>query len=167
MLMAIAYGLCLDQITIRICPEYFTIGHPIIVPTQDLTLIALAWGVVATWWAGLIAGLALAAASRLGSWPKRSAGSLVRPLGVLFVVMAAVAALAGVVGFVLASRNVVWLVPQLSKRLPEAAHVAFLTDLWIHSASYAVGFVGTVVLTVQIVRARRTAKRFRERERSR
>ncbi|MFZ0335817.1 MAG: hypothetical protein WAL69_16905, partial [Candidatus Acidiferrales bacterium] len=53
---AIAYGIVHDQVTIRVCPEYFTVAHPHIFRTGSLTLIALGWGVVATWWAGLAAG---------------------------------------------------------------------------------------------------------------
>lgn len=58
---AVAYGVLHDQVTARICVEYFTIGHPLLVPSYSPTLLALAWGVVATWWVGLVGGLVLAA----------------------------------------------------------------------------------------------------------
>ena len=49
-LAAIGYGLVLDQITIRICEEYFTVFHPQVLPEgSSKTLLALAWGVLATW----------------------------------------------------------------------------------------------------------------------
>ncbi|MGB7665981.1 MAG: hypothetical protein WBL66_01850, partial [Candidatus Acidiferrales bacterium] len=38
---AIAYGIVHDQVTIRVCPEYFTVAHPHIFRTGSLTLIAL------------------------------------------------------------------------------------------------------------------------------
>lgn len=56
---AIAYGLIHDQVTIRIAPEYFTVYHPRIISSDDLTLTALAWGVTATWWVGLLLGVFL------------------------------------------------------------------------------------------------------------
>ena len=46
-LLAIVYGLIQDQITIRICPEYFTIFHPNPLQIEDITLLALFWGVAA------------------------------------------------------------------------------------------------------------------------
>jgi len=62
--MAVAYGIVHDQITVRICLEYFTVGHPPVFPTSDPTLLALGWGVIATWWVGLLLGILLACAAR-------------------------------------------------------------------------------------------------------
>ena len=45
----VAYGIAHDQITARICVEYFTVGHPQIVPSRDPTILAFVWGVVASW----------------------------------------------------------------------------------------------------------------------
>ena len=100
---SVAYGLLHDQITIRIAPEYFTVLHPQILPTDTpLTVLALAWGVIATWWVGLILGLILAVASCAGSRPKLSVGDLVRPVAWLLLVMAIGAVVSGVAGIFLA-----------------------------------------------------------------
>ena len=45
---AVLYGIAHDQITARICVEYFTIGHPPIFGTDDATLLGLGWGIFAT-----------------------------------------------------------------------------------------------------------------------
>jgi hypothetical protein len=37
---AIVYGILHDQVTARVCVEYFTIGHPPIFHTDDPTLLA-------------------------------------------------------------------------------------------------------------------------------
>jgi hypothetical protein len=66
---AISFGLILDQITIRIAPEYFTVYHPRIISSDDLTMTALAWGVTATWWVGLILGVYLALVAISGELP--------------------------------------------------------------------------------------------------
>ncbi|RYG23906.1 hypothetical protein EON82_12510 [bacterium] len=71
---AVAYGIVLDQITIRISPPYLMDWHPEIIPSRDPTLVALAWGFVATWWFGLILGSVLALAATAGKrlfapWP--------------------------------------------------------------------------------------------------
>ena len=69
-LAAVLYGIVHDQITIRICPEYFTIAHPHISDTKSLTLLAVMWGVIATWWVGLPLGIAIGLAARVGRLPK-------------------------------------------------------------------------------------------------
>ena len=87
-LAAILYGILHDQVTARGCVEYFTIGHPPIFQTDDPTLIAFGWGVIATWWMGEILSIPAVLAARVGSWPKFSAANLLRPIGCLLIVMA-------------------------------------------------------------------------------
>jgi hypothetical protein len=41
--------------------------------TTSPTLLAIGWGIIATWWVGLILGILAAPAARLGSWPKFNA----------------------------------------------------------------------------------------------
>src|SRR3954463_4822555 len=91
MAAAVIYGILHDQVTARICVEYFTIGHPPVFGTDDPTLLRLGWGVIATWWVGLILGVLLAVASRAGPWPKRSAAHLLRPLIIMLSVVGAFA----------------------------------------------------------------------------
>ena len=64
---AVLYGIVHDQVTARLCVEYFTIGHPPIFNTDDPTLLALGWGVLATWWAGLLLGVPAVIAARSGA----------------------------------------------------------------------------------------------------
>jgi hypothetical protein len=155
MVSAIVYGILDDQVTARVCVEYFTIGHPPVFNTDDPTLLGLGWGIIATWWVGALLGIPLAIAARVGRWPKRSAASLVRPIAVLFAVNACGALIAGVAGWVLARYGVFYLVGPIAKELPPDRHVPYLADLWAHSASYIVGFVGALVVIVQVWRSRR------------
>jgi hypothetical protein len=152
---AAAYGIVHDQITARVCLEYFTVGHPPIFPTTSPTLLALGWGVLATWWVALPLGVLLALAARLGSRPRVSARELRRPILVLLGVMAVCAVLSGVLGAVLAHVGLVTLTPYLAENVPASRHTAFLADLWAHSASYVAGMVGGIVLVVHTYRARR------------
>ncbi len=155
---AVAYGIVHDQVTVRICLEYFTVFHPPVFPTENPTLLALGWGVIATWWAGALIGVPLAIAARAGRGPKRSAKDLVRPVAVLLLGMAATAVVAGVVGRVLASRGVVVVAGDLAGDIPETKRVDFLTDLWIHNGSYLAGFIGGIVLAVRTWRRRRAGQ---------
>ena len=67
---AIVYGLIHDQITAHLCVEYFSVAHPPVFPTRSPFLLALGWGVIATWWVGLPLGLGLAGVARIGPGPK-------------------------------------------------------------------------------------------------
>src|SRR4051812_38888834 len=96
---AISYGIVHDQITARLCLEYFTIGHPLVFHTESPTLLAVGWGIIATWWVGLALGLLLACAGRLGNWPRVSARDLIVPTLVLLAAMGAGAAFFGYRGF--------------------------------------------------------------------
>ena len=151
----VAYGLVHDQITARICVEYFTIGHPPVFGTNDPTLLGLGWGVIATWWVGALLGMPLGIACRAGHWPKREPASLWRPLGWLIGVAALLATLAGLAGWVAASNGWVVLVGSLAEHVPADRHVPFLVDLWIHSASYATGVIGGLVLIGGVILDRR------------
>jgi hypothetical protein len=95
---AVIYGVLHDQITARICVEYFTIGHPPVFDTDDPTVLGIAWGIFATWWAGLLLGIPMALAARAGKRPQRDAASLVRPIACLLIVTALCAFLSGIVG---------------------------------------------------------------------
>jgi drug/metabolite transporter (DMT)-like permease len=153
-LSAIVYGVIHDQITARICVEYFTIGHPPIFNTESPTLLGFGWGIVATWWVGLILGFPLACAARLGSSRPWAAKELIKPVSILLGVMGIGAFLAGLTAFMLASKGTIQLPGVFASSIPVAKHIPFLVDMWTHSASYLFGFVGAVVLIVWTWRKR-------------
>lgn len=154
MLAAITYGIIHDQVTARICVEYFTVGHARLIDSDSPTVLGLFWGVVATWWVGLPLGIGLAIAARAGRRPKLTWRQLLRPIGILMGVMFAVATVGGVIGYVTATTGVFYLVDHLAARVPEEKHVAFLTAGWAHSASYLSGLFGGVILWIVIWRRR-------------
>ena len=154
-LAAITYGILHDQVTARVCVEYFTIGHPPVFNTDSPTLLALGWGVLATWWVGLLLGVPLALAARFGTRPKRDVRSLVRPVAVLMGLSAVCALIAGLAGYLAARQGEVFLLEPLASEVPRDKHPAFIADLWTHIASYGVGLAGGVVVIVQTWRSRR------------
>lgn len=149
-----AYGIVHDQFTARICVEYFTIGHPPVFGTDDPTLLAFGWGILATWWVGVILGIPLAIAARAGGRPKKTVRELCRPIAVLLAEMAVGAAVAGLIGWLLAQAGVVRLVEPMARRIPVDRHAVFLADLWAHSASYLFGFLGGAFTIVRVWRSR-------------
>lgn len=148
---AVVYGVLHDQVTARVCVEYFTVGHPPVFPTESPTLLGLGWGVIATWWAGLLLGVPLAVAARLGKRPKRCLRSLVRPVVTLLAVMGVCALVAG---YALGRAGAVFLLEPLASQVAPDRHARFLANLWAHSANYLVGFVGGVVVIVRAWKSR-------------
>lgn len=151
---AVAYGLAHDQITIRVCPEYFTITHPRIVASTSPTVIALAWGVAATWWMGAALGLLVAVAARAGSEPRVGAVRLARPVAAVLALSGGFALGTGLVGYVLARTGVLGLTGELAADIPREMHERWLAAWWTHLASYAVGGIGGLVLVVWTLRLR-------------
>ncbi len=162
---AIVYGLVHDQITVRVCIEYFTIGHPRIIASEDPTILALLWGLVATWWAGLIIGVPLALAARVGSWPKLEAPALIPSVVGLLLVMAICAASAGILAGRTNGAVMVREAPELAAAISPERHHLFIAAWAAHSASYAVGFLGGIALTiVTVVRRLRLEGKARARQ---
>lgn len=159
-LAAVGYGVAHDLVTAHVCVEYFTIGHPKLFATESPALLAVGWGIAATWWVGLLLGVPLAFAALAkgrGARPRplqRSASSLAKPILALVGSMGIIATLAGLIGFALARAGLVVLVEPLASSVPVDRHVAFITDLWAHSASYLAGLVGGVVLIRRVSRSR-------------
>jgi len=151
---ACVYGIAQDQVTARVCLEYFTIGHPPIFGTDSPTLLAFGWGVIATWWVGLPLGLLVGLASRVGGWPRLTWRGLLRPVAVVLSVMGLVALLAGLAGYFFGRANGVWLLEPLASRVPGEKHVLFLADMWAHNAAYGAGFLGGVGLCIWRIVAR-------------
>src|SRR5262249_16892690 len=113
------------------------------------------WGIIATWWVGLLLGMPLAFAARVGSRQPLSLRQLIRPILILLACMGVAAMIAGIVGYVLASKHVIKLLEPLSSQVPEEHHIGFLIDLFAHLASYASGFFGGIVVIVWAWRKRR------------
>jgi hypothetical protein len=145
---AIVFGVVHDQVTARVCVEYFTIGHPrIFGEITSPTFLALGWGVVATWWAGALVGLPLAVVSTAGPWRPLRARELLRPLATLLASMGLCSTIAGLFGRYAATHDM--LQPNDFLRLvPPAAQVGFVTDAFAHLAAYASGFLGGAILWV-------------------
>ncbi len=156
-LAAITYGIIHDQITARICVEYFTIGHARLIDSDSPTVLGFFWGTVATWWVGLPLGLGLAVAARAGHRPKLAASDLVRSLTRLLLIMFAIAVVAGAIGFITSRSGVFHLVEPFASKVPKDRHVAFLTCGWAHSASYLAGFFGGMTLWFRTWRKRGSA----------
>ena len=141
---AVVYGIVHDQITVRVCLEYFTVAHPpIFGGTQSPTLLALGWGVIATWWVGLPLGIILALAARVGRIPKITAGDLLKPIGVGLLIVGLLAMLAGFYARTSVPFPVDW-----EYEIPAEHRGGFLFDAGSHLASYVLGAILGIVLAI-------------------
>jgi hypothetical protein len=156
-LASISYGILHDLVTAHLCVEYFTIGHPPIFPTQSPFLLAIGWGILATWWVGLIIGLLVGCCARIGKARKLRFAETRPPLVRLLAVMASSALIAGLVGAGLASMGLITLSQSLFDAVPHPMHVRFLADLWAHSASYLSGLAGSLIISIHLWRQRALA----------
>ncbi|MBO0783377.1 MAG: hypothetical protein J2P37_31580, partial [Ktedonobacteraceae bacterium] len=143
----VAYGLLMDQVTAHLCVEYFTLGHVDYWNLQDPTLLALEWGVIATWWAGLCASIPVALSVRLSSHrPKLFAYHLLRPMLGILMGMAGMTLVAGVAGYLMARAGEISLREPLASLVPPAKQAVFVADEWAHTAAYGTGLLGCIVL---------------------
>jgi hypothetical protein len=154
-LAAVGYGIVHDQITARICVEYFTVFHPpILGGTQSPTLLAFGWGVIATWWVGVLLGVPLAVVARVGTRPQLNASDVLPMIRMLLLVMAVCAFFAAIVGYVWGT-----LPENMAELLPAERYRRFVADWWAHNASYASGFLGGIVIWILAYRKRFTLSR--------
>jgi hypothetical protein len=144
------YGVAHDQVTARVCLEYFTVYHPAVFHTQSPTLLALGWGVLATWWVGLLLGVLLAIAARAGSLPKATLVDLAPKVLLLVAMMALCALAAGFCGYFLQGFGMEY----YATGIPKQIRRNFYADLWAHNMSYLSGFIGGIVLCVIVWRSR-------------
>jgi len=155
-LAAVTYGVLHDQVTARLCIEYFNSDavphHKELLDDLNFpwknspTAVALLWGTAATWWVGLPIGAAVGAASRLGSMPKLSLRELIKPVGIYGAFVAGSSFIAGLAGYFLRKGKFLTLKSFPLPGLPAAKEAAFISNCFSHQAAYAAGAVGAVGL---------------------
>lgn len=145
---AAVYGILHDLVTAHLCTEYFSEFHPNVFHTQDPILLALGWGVLATFWAGFMIGLPMALIARLGASPPLSWRRLLAPMLSLLGIMGLCALAAGWLGW----NHPDWVLqfnPNAQQVVAERGQdfmSRFGADLAAHNASYFVGFIGGIGL---------------------
>lgn len=146
---SIIYGILHDQVTVRVCLEYFTVGHYPIFGEQHPTILAILWGTAATWWMGFLMGSIIALVASLGRTPIVPARQLVKPAILLLTTMAILAFIAGVAGYFMSESGFVHLTPRWQFSVNAAKHSAFIADGFAHCASYLAGIIGSIILIRQ------------------
>jgi hypothetical protein len=149
--MLASFGMTMDQVSVRLCPEYFTVLHAPIPNLTDPTLLGLAWGYLGSWWGGAVMGYVMGIVASVGSrrapLPLRA---LVRPM-VIVVVMTAIGTL--ITGIAVARHTEmldVTFADWLDRAVPrERQRQAFIVANY-HFAAYASAIVASVIMSVRI-----------------
>jgi hypothetical protein len=149
-LAAISYGVIHDEITARLCVEYFTVAHPPLFHTDSPTVLGLCWGVAATIGIGAVLGAILAEVSQSEGRPPVPIRQLARSLLLLLGAMGLSAFLAGLLGYQLSRRSIISIPITLAYMVPSARHDRFMAVWFAHGASYLIGLTGGAVLVVRI-----------------
>jgi hypothetical protein len=150
----VGYAMAQDQISARLCPEYFTVFHPPIPGLTDPTLLGVSWGFLGAWWGGIVLGLAAGFAATLGSRPKLAPRELVCPMLVLVGVVATVTALTGFNVWHHGKALGVSLDANTAAVVPPERHLGLLTVACYHFAAYVSATLGGIVLCAWIWRER-------------
>jgi hypothetical protein len=179
---ACLYGIANDQVTARICPEYFSEGfhkrmrdnwdglvlgnaRQILENTKSPTIVASIWGPIASWWVGARLAIPIALAARVGSWPKLGVKDLIKPLAVSCSITGMSALIAGAIGYYkagdssfngLSFRSNFW---DIMEGVPAEAERAFIADAFAHQAAYGVGGIVGVGLICYILAKRYSMSR--------
>ena len=156
---ACVYGIAHDLVTVHVCVEYFLPPiHPIIVPTDNPFLLALVWGVIATWWVGLFLGIALAFVCRFGSKPKLTVKNVVRPVLALLAILYVASMSLGVIGYIAGRMEtglllLLYTIPY--KDITPELEAPILFNILAHESAYLLGVVGGLVLMFRLWKKRK------------
>ncbi|MEL6878439.1 MAG: hypothetical protein AAGL68_10130 [Pseudomonadota bacterium] len=154
-LLAVIYGILHDQVTAHVSVEYFTVAHPPVFPTDVPFWLALGWGIIATWWVGLILGTILALSARFGRTPKLKLGDLKPHIIKLMILSALIAMPAGIMGWALTEAQVPGTIGFWDEVIEPSRQSRFAFAAWAHSASYLVGGIGGIVVALKAIFTRR------------
>lgn len=147
-LLSCALGIAVDLVTANVAVEYFTVYHPHVVDSESPWVMALVWGIGASWWAGLALAPFLwwANVSRREPLPrKRVVRMVAKGMGGIWLVMMSI---------VLGVYLIGGLAPQ-DKRGPTFEHDRRLVSVAMaHSTEYVLAVVVAAVMVIRIRRLR-------------
>ena len=142
--LSIAYGIVHDMVTAHVCVEYFTVFHPHLVNSNSPIVMALLWGVLATFWFGAGAGALLGIAALQDGCPRSHPRSSCAGAQIALVVVfcLAMSALVGVYEFAQTAPD----------KTPDWDYRSRLISVGVtHAFSYAASTVAAFVVAVRIM----------------
>jgi len=147
-------GVLMDQVSARLCPEYFTVLHNPIDGLTEPTLVGIVWGFLGSAGGGLAMGCAAGIAATVGKRPPLAVRDIIRPMLVAVAGVAAAVALTGAIVWWNADGLRVQLDTESGPPIPPERHVAALTVACYHMAAYASAMIASIALCIWISRER-------------
>ncbi|HEY3330578.1 MAG TPA: hypothetical protein VGK19_11190 [Capsulimonadaceae bacterium] len=157
-----AYGVVNDQLSVTASPEYYSVfKHQQFLPlltafgadAAPLRLQAVVVGVCATWWFGMLLGLAIGIVANAGTRPPAPRGVITKAIVNVLLCVAVSSAVAGAVGYVIAPAiNLTpsdW--PFLDGIVDKRR--AFAVGAW-HDGAYLGGLIAAIAASIAVWRKR-------------
>jgi hypothetical protein len=149
--LACSLGICLDLVTANIAVEYFSVHHPTIVPTANPWILAIVWGVAASWWFGAIAGLVIASINHWRQTP-------LEPRRILkWNLIACILIWVTLVTVVLSVIAIAELIPPDKRRATFEHDRRLVAVAMAHQYEYLLGAIALVVIAIMTWRSRPSA----------
>ena len=163
---AALYGILNDQITVTLCPEYFSVfkREQFAPALEQMGLLnaptriqALLVGTLATWWFGLLVGVVLSIGGLPGRRPVLATRRYVRAGGGIMLFAFCVSVLLGSVAYIVEP-----FVKPLGDQWPflrgiHSVRRAFVVGFW-HNGAYLGGFSATIAALLRVRRQRISSK---------
>jgi hypothetical protein len=147
-LRACLLGICLDLVTANVAVEYFSVIHPKVLPTENPWILALYWGVAASWWFGAIAGLIVASINHRRKQPldpKRIWKCTTVSCVILWIAM---------IGILLAIMAISSTIPIDQRRATFESDRRLVAVAMAHQFEYILGGVALLIVAVMTWRAK-------------
>lgn len=145
-LYACLLGIAMDMATAHLAPGYFIMKQPKLTESTEPFVLALVWGIGASWWFGAIAGLLLAIQNWLRREPLPLSVIRVRILKAVVTIWLILMALLG--GFYL----LIGLLPQDARRPTFDLDRRMMSVALTHMTEYVIGAIAMVVVMVKLMR---------------
>lgn len=152
--MLSGYAAVQDQVSARLCPEYFTHFHNPIPGLTDPTLTGITWGFLGSWWGGAMFGYFAGIAATVGKRPPLRVRQLILPMGVTVLAVAGVTALTGGAVALYANQLNVEVDRYMAGPVPAERRRELLVVCCYHLAAYVSAVVASVVCVVWVARSR-------------
>lgn len=137
-------GIAIDLVTAHVAVEYFTVHHPHVVDSESPVVMALVWGVGASWWVGALAAPML-------WWANASRPQPLRPQRILRAARRAMIAIwLLMMGIVVGVYLTAGLIPESKRRATFESDRKLIAVAMAHSTEYVLGGIMTVVLLIRI-----------------
>ena len=143
-------GIAIDVVTANVAVEYFSLFHPHVVDSDSPWALAVVWGVIASWWFGLISGV-------LVWWSNlRRKVPLARNVVMPMVVRAMVAIWLIMMGILVVTYMVVGFIGPASKPPTFESDRRLVAVAAAHAGEYVLGAIVTIVVMRRVARYRDT-----------